>query len=129
MASSLVADSSASAFVHACFTTVELLFIEHLSPPQWVNTKVWMASSLMADSLAVAGQALVAKSLGGGDALTTTGREHAVMVAQRVSQLALLLGLVLAALLGLFRHAIARLFTRDPMVLLILSGERRGCSI
>ncbi len=82
-----------------------------------------MASSLMADSLAVAGQALVAQSLGGGGALTATGRERAIQVAERVLQLALLLGFALAALLGLFRHAIAALFTQDLSVLLFLSGK------
>lgn len=80
-----------------------------------VAFQLWLASSLLADSLAVAAQSLVARCLAsGGDA----GRADARAVARRVTSLSLGLGLALSA--GLAAGATAlplpRLFSSDPGV-------------
>lgn len=73
--------------------------------------QVWLASSLLADSLAVAAQALMARSLASGD------RAAARRVAWRCLGLSLALGLLLMGGLALGQDHIAALFTRDPAVL------------
>eukprot|EP00887_Chlorella_sp_A99_P001482 scaffold8.g1482.t1 len=77
---------------------------------------VWLASSLLADSLAVAAQALMARSL------ASEEWEAARHVAWRCLALSLCLGLVLLAGLALWRDQIAALFTHDPAVLVVMSG-------
>ena len=46
------------------------------------------------------------------------------MVVSKVTSMALALGMALAAVLFVLRHAIAKIFTQDPLVLLFISGER-----
>ncbi|XP_009777234.1 protein DETOXIFICATION 42 isoform X2 [Nicotiana sylvestris] len=76
-----------------------------------VCLQVWLATSLLADGLAVAGQAILASAFAQKD----FGR--ATATASRVLQLGLVLGLVLALILGVGLHFGARLFTNDINVI------------
>ncbi|XP_061959315.1 protein DETOXIFICATION 42 isoform X2 [Populus nigra] len=80
-----------------------------------VCLQVWLATSLLADGLAVAGQAILASAFAKKD------YEKAIATATRVLQLGLLLGLMLAAVLGLGLRFGARLFTSDADVLHMIS--------
>lgn len=82
------------------------------SPPL---PQVWLASSLLADSLAVASQTLLARSIAAGQ--QGVGR----VVVQRTLQLATWLGCLLAAGLALGQRQIAGLFSGDPAVLSCLA--------
>lgn len=73
--------------------------------------QLWLASSLLSDSLAVAAQALMARALARGD--TATARA----VLWRCLALGLGLGLALAAGLAALRDPLASLFTRESAVL------------
>ncbi|KAL4458004.1 hypothetical protein ABPG75_012869 [Micractinium tetrahymenae] len=73
--------------------------------------QVWLASSLLADSLAVAAQTLLARSLAAG----RSESGHAIV--QHTMRMALGLGLLLAVGLALGRGGIAAAFSRDPAVL------------
>ncbi|GLT96070.1 hypothetical protein SLE2022_137190 [Rubroshorea leprosula] len=80
-----------------------------------VCLQIWLATSLLADGLAIAGQAILASSFAKKDyekALTTTSR---------VLQFALVLGLVLSAILSVVLPFSARLFTKDIGVLQLIS--------
>ncbi|KAK0604036.1 hypothetical protein LWI29_011411 [Acer saccharum] len=77
--------------------------------------QVWLAASLLADGLAVAGQAMLASAFAKKD------YDKATATASRVLQLGLVLGLILATLLGVGMHFGARLFTRDGGVLQLIS--------
>ncbi|CAI0412349.1 unnamed protein product [Linum tenue] len=77
--------------------------------------QVWMATSLLADGLAVAGQAIIA------GAFAQKDFERATATASRVLQLGWLLGLVLALVLGLGLTFGARIFTNDVDVLHLIS--------
>ncbi|XP_010544217.1 PREDICTED: protein DETOXIFICATION 42-like isoform X2 [Tarenaya hassleriana] len=76
-----------------------------------VCLQVWLATSLLADGLAVAGQAIMASAFAKKD------HERAAATASRVLQLGLVLGLVLAVVIGAGLHFGARLFTKDDDVL------------
>ncbi|KAJ6692016.1 PROTEIN DETOXIFICATION 44 CHLOROPLASTIC-RELATED [Salix purpurea] len=76
-----------------------------------VCLQVWLATSLLADGLAVAGQAILASAFAKKD------YDKAKATATRVLQLGLLLGLMLSAVLGLGLRFAARLFTSDADVL------------
>ncbi|XP_042008234.1 protein DETOXIFICATION 42-like isoform X1 [Salvia splendens] len=76
-----------------------------------VCLQVWLASSLMADGLAVAGQAILASAFARKD------YNRAAATAARVLQLGIVLGLCLAVMLGFGLHFGARIFTQDPDVL------------
>ncbi|CAA3000954.1 DETOXIFICATION 42 [Olea europaea subsp. europaea] len=76
-----------------------------------VCLQVWLATSLLADGLAVAGQAILASAFAKKD------YNGAVATASRVLQLGVVLGLVLALILGIGLHVGARLFTKDIDVL------------
>lgn len=78
--------------------------------------QLWLASSLLADSLAVAAQSLMARELGAGD-----GRA-AMAVAARVNGLSAGLGVALGGAMALATGALPRLFTQDPEVLAIAAG-------
>ncbi|KAJ4820104.1 Protein DETOXIFICATION [Rhynchospora pubera] len=73
--------------------------------------QVWLASSLLADGLAVAGQAILASSFARND------HSKARSAASRVLQLGLVLGLGLCLMLGLGFQFASRLFTKDADVL------------
>ncbi|KAG9449440.1 hypothetical protein H6P81_009405 [Aristolochia fimbriata] len=73
--------------------------------------QVWLTTSLLADGLAVAGQAILATAFAEKDL------KKATKTAARVLQLGLLLGLVLALVLGLGMQYGARVFTKDINVI------------
>ncbi|EOY32668.1 MATE efflux family protein isoform 2 [Theobroma cacao] len=89
-----------------------------------VCLQVWLATSLLADGLAVAGQqAILASAFAKGD------HEKATATASRVLQLGLVLGLILAVVLGGGLSFGAKLFTKDVNVLhLIGTGIPVCCS-
>ncbi|CAK9146887.1 unnamed protein product [Ilex paraguariensis] len=80
-----------------------------------VCLQVWLATSLLADGLAVAGQAILASAFARND------YDWATATASRVLQLGLVLGLVLAVILGVGLQFGARLFTKDVNVLHLIS--------
>ncbi|MBA0615520.1 hypothetical protein Godav_015645 [Gossypium davidsonii] len=79
-----------------------------------VCLQVWLATSLLADGLAVAGQAILASSFARKD------NEKATATASRVLQLGLVLGLILAVILGGGLSFGAKLFTKDADVLRLI---------
>ncbi|KAK4773574.1 hypothetical protein SAY87_028593 [Trapa incisa] len=90
----------------------------HLGPTPMaafqVCLQVWLATSLLADGLAVPGQAILASAFARKD------YNKAAATASRVLQLGLVLGLILAAALGVGLTFGAKLFTRDASVLSII---------
>ncbi|CAL5426140.1 unnamed protein product [Camellia sinensis] len=80
-----------------------------------VCLQVWLATSLLADGLAVAGQAILASAFAKKD------YEQARATASRVLQLGLVLGFVLALILGVGLQFGAKLFTNDVNVLHLIS--------
>lgn len=74
-----------------------------------------LATSLLADGLAVAGQAIIAS------AFAKMDNQKATATASRVLQLGLVLGAVLAILLGFGLQFGARLFTKEVGVLHLIS--------
>ncbi|CAH9103262.1 unnamed protein product [Cuscuta epithymum] len=79
-----------------------------------VCLQVWLATSLLADGLAVAGQAILAS------AFAKKEFSKATATASRVLQLGIALGLILAMLLGVGLHFGARLFTKDTNVIALI---------
>ncbi|KAB1227653.1 MATE efflux family protein 1 [Morella rubra] len=79
-----------------------------------VCLQVWLATSLLADGLAVAGQAILASAFAKKD------YDKAEAAASRVLQLGLVLGLILAFVLGVGLPFGARLFTKDADVLQLI---------
>ncbi|CAI9106416.1 OLC1v1005569C6 [Oldenlandia corymbosa var. corymbosa] len=79
-----------------------------------VCLQVWMATSLLADGLAVAGQAQLAS------AFTQEDYNRAAAITSRVLQLGVALGLVLAIILGVGLKLGAKLFTSDPHVIQLI---------
>ncbi|KAK6141689.1 hypothetical protein DH2020_024566 [Rehmannia glutinosa] len=79
-----------------------------------VCLQVWLATSLLADGLAVAGQAILASAFARKD------YGWATATASRVLQLGLVLGLCLAIVLGFGLHFGARIFTKDEDVLRLI---------
>ncbi|KAI3835644.1 hypothetical protein MKX03_015247 [Papaver bracteatum] len=77
--------------------------------------QIWLASSLLADGMAVAGQAILATAFAEKDL------EKATSTASRVLQLGLVLGLILSVFLGVGLHFGSRLFTNDRNVLRLIS--------
>ncbi|KAG1342191.1 protein DETOXIFICATION 42 [Cocos nucifera] len=73
--------------------------------------QIWLATSLLADGLAVAGQAILASAF--------ARRDHssARAAASRVLQWGVILGLVLCVILGIGLQFASRLFTKDAKVL------------
>ncbi|KAF7805405.1 protein DETOXIFICATION 42-like isoform X1 [Senna tora] len=80
-----------------------------------VCLQVWLATSLLADGLAVAGQAILAGAFANKD------QDKAIATASRVLQMAVVLGLLLAFFLGTGLHFGAKIFTRDVNVLRLIS--------
>ncbi|KAG5080553.1 hypothetical protein JHK86_004618 [Glycine max] len=77
--------------------------------------QIWMATSLLADGLAVAGQAIIASAFARND------YKRVIASASRVLQLGLILGLVLSVLLLSLLPFASRLFTNDNNVLQLIS--------
>ncbi|KAJ4969853.1 hypothetical protein NE237_002952 [Protea cynaroides] len=80
-----------------------------------VCLQVWLAASLLADGLAVAGQAIIASAFAKKD------HSKATATASRVLQLGFVLGLVLSVVLGVGLQFASRLFTKDIDVLHLIS--------
>ncbi|KAL1832092.1 hypothetical protein DCAR_0102113 [Daucus carota subsp. sativus] len=80
-----------------------------------VCLQVWLATSLLADGLAVAGQAILASAFARKDFDRTTA------TASRVLQLGLVLGMVLAIILGVGLPFAGRIFTKDDDVLHLIT--------
>ncbi|KAK6937130.1 Multi antimicrobial extrusion protein [Dillenia turbinata] len=80
-----------------------------------VCLQVWLATSLMADGLAVAGQAILARAFARKD------YNLVVATASRVLHLGLVLGLVLSIILGVGLQFAAKIFTKDVNVLHMIS--------
>ncbi|XP_031111255.1 protein DETOXIFICATION 42 [Ipomoea triloba] len=80
-----------------------------------VCLQVWLATSLLADGLAVAGQAILAS------AFAKKEFSRAAATASRVLQLGIALGLILAMFLGVGLHFGARLFTKDANVINLIA--------
>ncbi|KAG7594830.1 Multi antimicrobial extrusion protein [Arabidopsis thaliana x Arabidopsis arenosa] len=80
-----------------------------------VCLQVWLATSLLADGFAVAGQAILASAFAKKD------YKRAAATASRVLQLGLVLGFLLAVILGAGLHFGARVFTKDDKVLHLIS--------
>lgn len=76
--------------------------------------QVWLATSLLADGLAVAGQAILASAFARGD------HRKAVAATSRVLQLSIVLGVTLSVLLGFGMQFGSRIFTKDVNVLKIV---------
>ncbi|XP_073103452.1 protein DETOXIFICATION 42 isoform X3 [Elaeis guineensis] len=76
--------------------------------------QIWLATSLLADGLAVAGQAILASAF--------ARRDHAraTAAASRVLQWGVILGLVLCVILGIGLQFASRLFTKDANVLQLI---------
>jgi Na+-driven multidrug efflux pump len=73
--------------------------------------QLWVLTSMLVDSLAVAGQTLIAVKLSGGQSV------EARQVAERLLQLGLALGLGIAGVLGVSSPLWPRVFTSDTGVL------------
>ncbi|PON49244.1 Multi antimicrobial extrusion protein [Parasponia andersonii] len=80
-----------------------------------VCLQIWMATSLLADGLAVAGQAILATAFAKKDYNKVT------VTASRVFQLAVVLGLFLSFIITIVLEFSTRLFTKDPRVLDLMS--------
>lgn len=79
-------------------------------------TQVWLASSLLADSLAVAAQTLLARSMAAGQ------RAACKAVVASTLRMSLALGFALAAGLAFSSGGVAALFSSDPAVLAALAA-------
>lgn len=77
--------------------------------------QVWLAMSLLADGLAVAGQAILASAFARKDFVKATS------TAARVLQLGLALGLVLSVIVAMILHFALKLFTEDVNVIQVIS--------
>ncbi|GLJ22027.1 hypothetical protein SUGI_0412690 [Cryptomeria japonica] len=73
--------------------------------------QIWMATSLLADALALAGQAILATAFAKADL------EKARSTAARTLQMGMVLGIFLAMVLGGSLHFLSKLFTKDIDVL------------
>ncbi|XVE95997.1 hypothetical protein REPUB_Repub02eG0183600 [Reevesia pubescens] len=80
-----------------------------------VCLQIWLATSLLADGLAVAGQAILPSAFANKD------YEKSVAIASRVLQIGVVLGLLLSFILGVGLHFACRLFTKDIDVLQLIS--------
>jgi len=82
--------------------------------------QLWLASSLLSDSLAVAAQSLIARSLATG---TAAGQAAASLASRRILNLSFKLGLTLAAGLTIASviFPLIRVFSSDPGVLTVLT--------
>ncbi|KAL6133930.1 hypothetical protein ACLB2K_066163 [Fragaria x ananassa] len=80
-----------------------------------VCLQIWLAASLLADGLAVAGQAILASAFARKD------HSKVVAAASRILQMALVLGIILAVMLTVVLKFASRLFTKDINVLQLIS--------
>ncbi|XVE61170.1 hypothetical protein DITRI_Ditri06bG0018200 [Diplodiscus trichospermus] len=80
-----------------------------------VCLQIWLATSLLADGLAVAGQAILASTFAQKD------YEKTITTASRVLQISIVLGLLLSFILAVGLQFASRLFTNDINVLQLIS--------
>ncbi|KAK8984729.1 hypothetical protein V6N11_020045 [Hibiscus sabdariffa] len=80
-----------------------------------VCLQIWLATSLLADGLAVAGQAILASAFAKKD------YERTVAVASRVLQIGVILGLLLSFILASVSQFASNLFTKDVDVLKLMN--------
>ncbi|KAK8649268.1 hypothetical protein V6N13_129998 [Hibiscus sabdariffa] len=80
-----------------------------------VCLQIWLATSLLADGLAVAGQAILASAFAKKD------YEKTVIAASRVLQIGLVLGLLLSFILAAVSQFASNLFTKDFDVLRLMN--------
>uniref|UniRef100_A0A3N7G2F2 Protein DETOXIFICATION n=1 Tax=Populus trichocarpa TaxID=3694 RepID=A0A3N7G2F2_POPTR len=102
----------------ACVTLAASLATRHGSTSMaafQVSLQIWLATSLLADGLAVAGQAILASAFAKKD------YDKATATASRVLQYALVLGVVLSIILSVGLQFASRLFTKDASVLHLIS--------
>lgn len=102
----------------SCVTLAASLAAKHGSTSMaafQVCLQVWLATSLLADGLAVSGQAILASAFAKNDYEKTT------TTASRVLQLGLVLGLTLSVIVALLLRYFSGLFTEDIDVLRFLS--------
>jgi len=81
-----------------------------------VASQLWLFLALVVDALAIAGQAMI------GPLLSSGQPSRARAVANRLLQLGLVLGLGLAAVMGLLSGVLPRIFTDDAAVLAAVDG-------
>ncbi|KAJ3702876.1 hypothetical protein LUZ61_006581 [Rhynchospora tenuis] len=79
-----------------------------------ISNQVWMSTSLLADGLAIAGQALLASAFAKSD------HNKVVTATARVIQLSIALGICLTVLLGLFMRFGAGVFGKDADVIAVV---------
>ncbi|KAJ0982329.1 hypothetical protein J5N97_010584 [Dioscorea zingiberensis] len=93
-----------------------------ISCTQWTNSmaafqislQLWLATSLLSDGLAVAGQAIIASSFAKGD------YNKVVAATSRVLQLSIVVGVALAVLLGVGMEFGSGVFTKDKDVVKLI---------
>ncbi|KAL1187032.1 hypothetical protein V6Z11_A01G220100 [Gossypium hirsutum] len=93
----------------------ELQFSRFLKSGFQLLIKIWLATSLLADGLAVAGQAILASSFAKKD------YEKIVATASRVLQIGVLLGFLLSCTLAALSQFAAQLFTNDRDVMQLMN--------
>ena len=76
-----------------------------------VAFQIWNLLALVLDAIAIAGQSMVAKSLGAGDAVAARA------MARRMIEWSVVSGLVLAGLVVALRTVVPELFSDDPAVI------------
>ncbi|GFR51850.1 hypothetical protein Agub_g14320 [Astrephomene gubernaculifera] len=101
---------------YAVATTLVAHAGEIVTASHQICFQLWLASSLLADALAVAAQSLMARDLGAGSV------QGATQVAGRVGEMAGALGLGLACALAAGHRGLPALFSRDPLVLGLVRG-------
>ncbi|KAG0465793.1 hypothetical protein HPP92_019957, partial [Vanilla planifolia] len=100
-----------------CVTLAASLAAHHGSTPMaafQICLQVWLSSSLLADGLAVAGQAILATACAKGDL------HKVAMATSRVLQLSIALGLVLSVLLSVGLQFGSGIFTKDTNVVKVV---------
>ncbi|KAJ6968113.1 hypothetical protein D5086_029059 [Populus alba] len=111
----------------ACVTLAASLATRHGSTSMaafQVCLQIWLATSLLADGLAVAGQMVMDSPCFSGNPSKCICKEDydkATATAARVFQYALVLGLVLSIILSVGLQFASRLFTKDASVLHLIS--------
>ena len=81
-----------------------------------VAAQIWLFLSLLLDSLAIAGQALVGRYLGSGEV------DHARAASDRMLQWGLAFGAILGVIFWVLGPALPRLFTEDAEIVALVAG-------
>ncbi|KAH7665561.1 Multi antimicrobial extrusion protein [Dioscorea alata] len=100
-----------------CVTLAASLAAHHGPIPMaafQISLQLWLATSLLSDGLAVAGQAIIASSFAKGD------YNKVVAATSRVLQLSVVVGIALAVLLGVGMEFGSGIFTKDKEVIKLI---------